>query len=682
MTLPIEMLLTRIGITVPYSLWIAKDELQQVYPLVNRNGMVPPKTKKVFGKPIQVIQEEGRSVIQFTYSQEYRVILLLEGAAVLEGPELELLFDLLYKGYSEYADETGRAKLARIVDSIHYTTASLDLEDVFSNILTHTLDVITNADYGTLWLFDEARGKIICKASEGYRFEEIQQMEFDLGEGPVGHAFAVGDPVLITDPKDIEQDKVKRISEENKQRWGRRVEDITNVRSVIAYPIGVDGRIECVMYLGQMNSEQVLTERDLWLLQIFTAQVGIAIRNAKQFTYIRDLNDKLMQRDAIHATLTELSVRNMGTEKMIEELSRMAGQPLMFADLLMNEMIPASASLPSRVTFNNLLEKIQLEGQAKSMELSPADDVILYPIRSGSVVLGCLIAHSSQKLERLSELVIEQGSVLLALERVQKQNVLAFYYKNQRELFEELIHANDPSILHEKVEALGIRNVGGFAVAMLQVTGCPDPQELEAHIFRVIAALRSSAAGLIQTVFGWQNKVIVVAGVKGPWELTLFERKLEELLIHRSDFKMAYRLHGGIGSLVHETSQIEQTYREAEIALTNPLAGQRNRPLVRYTDIGISRLFTSRNTEEVDKFLTDIFDPLREADRSDGTLEQTLLAYFASNRSTGEAANKLHIHINTLYQRLKKIEETLGLSLKNTDDALQLQLACYLRQRT
>lgn len=682
MTLPIEMLLTRIGITVPYSLWIAKDELQQVYPLVNRNGMVPPKTKKLFGKPIQVIQEEGRSVIQFTYSQEYRVVLLLEGAAVLEGVELELLFDLLYKGYSEYADETGRAKLARIVDSIHYTTASLDLEDVFSNILTHTLDVITNADYGTLWLFDEARGKIICKASEGYRFEEIQQMEFDLGEGPVGHAFAVGDPVLITDPKDIELDKVKRISEENKQRWGRRVEDITNVRSVIAYPIGVDGRIECVMYLGQMNSEQVLTERDLWLLQIFTAQVGIAIRNAKQFTYIRDLNDKLVQRDAIHATLTELSVRNMGTEKMIEELSRMAGQPLVFADLLMNEMIPSSASLPSRVTFNNLLERIQLEGQAKSIELTPAGDVILYPIRSGAVVLGCLIAHSSQKLERLSEVAIEQGSVLLALERVQKQNVLAFYYKNQRELFEELIHANDPSILNEKVEALGIRNVEGFAVAMLQVTDCPDPQELEAHIFRVIAELRSSAAGLIQSVFGWQNKVIVLAGVKGPSELTLFERKLEELLIHRSDFKTDYRLHGGIGSLVHATSQIEQTYREAEIALTNPLAGQRNHPLVRYTDIGISRLFTSRNTEEVGKFLTDIFDPLREADRSDGTLEQTLLAYFASNRSTGEAANKLHIHINTLYQRLKKIEETLGLSLKNTDDALQLQLACYLRQRT
>ncbi|WOV84880.1 helix-turn-helix domain-containing protein [Sporosarcina jeotgali] len=681
MSLPIEALLERIGITVPYSVWIVKDELQQFYPLVNTGDMMPPKTKRTNKRPIEVIQDAGRSVVQFTYSQEYRVVLLVEGDTDLNEIELEMIFDFLHKGYSEYADETGRAKLARIVDSIRYTTASLDLEEVFSHILTHTLDVITNADYGTLWLYDELREKIICKASEGYRFEEIQLMEFELGEGPVGYAFERGTPVIITDPKDFHYEKVKRISPENKKRWGRRVEDITNIRSVIAYPIVVDDRIECVMYLGQINSEQLLTERDLWLLQIFTTQVGIAIRNAKQFASIRELNEKLVQRDAIHATLTELSVRNMGTEKMIDELSKMAGQPLVFADLLINEMIPSTAKLPQGISYKNLLEKIQLEGISKTIILTETGDVVLYPIRSGSVVLGCLISASSKKLERIGELAIEQGSVLLALERVQKQNVLAFYYKTQRELFDELLHAANPDVLKEKVEALGIRNMEGFAVAMLQVTGCSDPQQLEAHVFRLIAELRSSASGFIQTIFGWQNKVIVVAGVTGLSELSFFEKKLEELVVNRSKEDSEYALHGGIGSLVQEPRQIEQSYREAEIALTNPIAGQRNHHLVRYTDIGISRLFTSRNTEEVNKFITDIFDPLRDADRSDGTLEQTLLTFFASNRSAGEAANKLHIHINTLYQRLKKIEETLDLSLKNTDDALQLQLACYLRQR-
>lgn len=677
----IATLYNRMGFKLPYSVWRKTGESSTLEAIVNRSEMTPPAMENMRGKPIQTFQENDEQKVQFTYADDYRVFLVFTENRVVGEDELAVLFDFFYKGYAQFIDVTGRVKLAKIVDSIRYTTASLNLEDVFCNILTHTLEVITNADYGTLWLYDETKKKIVCKASQGYRYEEIRHMEFELGEGPVGHAFEVGTPVLITNPSDLKFDEVKHISKENKQRWGRRVEDITNIRSVIAYPIVVEDRIECVMYLGQMHSEHVLTDRDLWLLQIFTTQVGIAIRNAKQFANIRELNDALVQRDVIHARLTDLSVRNMGTEKMVEELSQMAGQSLVFIDLLMNEMIPAMAILPTGLSFSHLLQIIQKESQAKSIELNTKEGDVVYPIRSGSVVLGCLIAKSPQTLTRLGEVALEQGSAVLALERVQKQNVLAFYYKNQQQLFDELLYTNDPELLNEKAEALGIRNSEGFVVAMLQVTGCSDPQELEAHIFRLIAELRSAAGALVQTVFGWQNKVILLAGVTGTVELGFFERQLDEMLVYRADGRNDYVLHGGIGSLISSYSDIERSYREAEIALTNPLAGKVNHKLVRYTDIGISRLFTSRNTEEVSKFLSDVFQPLREIDRSSGMLEQTLLVYFEKNRSAGEAAETLHIHINTLYQRLKKIEEVLGLSLKNADDVLQLQLACYLRQR-
>lgn len=63
-----------------------------------------------------------------------------------------------------------------------------------------------------------------------------------------------------------------------------------------------------------------------------------------------------------------------------------------------------------------------------------------------------------------------------------------------------------------------------------------------------------------------------------------------------------------------------------------------------------------------------------------GDLERTLLAYIASDRSASKAADKLHIHINTLYQRVKKIEDILGLSFGNQEHMLRMQLACYLRE--
>ena len=44
-----------------------------------------------------------------------------------------------------------------------------------------------------------------------------------------------------------------------------------------------------------------------------------------------------------------------------------------------------------------------------------------------------------------------------------------------------------------------------------------------------------------------------------------------------------------------------------------------------------------------------------------------------------KTAQKLYIHTNTLYQRLKKVEDYLHISLKKPEDLLQVQLACYLK---
>ena len=46
------------------------------------------------------------------------------------------------------------------------------------------------------------------------------------------------------------------------------------------------------------------------------------------------------------------------------------------------------------------------------------------------------------------------------------------------------------------------------------------------------------------------------------------------------------------------------------------------------------------------------------------------LAKFAAN---------LHIHVNTLHQRLKNIEKHLDLSLHNPEDLLKIKIACHLK---
>jgi DNA-binding PucR family transcriptional regulator len=60
------------------------------------------------------------------------------------------------------------------------------------------------------------------------------------------------------------------------------------------------------------------------------------------------------------------------------------------------------------------------------------------------------------------------------------------------------------------------------------------------------------------------------------------------------------------------------------------------------------------------------------------SFKTTLRVYIEENRLVEVTAARLHIHTNTLYVRLRKIEEILGLRLNNSEDWIKVYLACHL----
>ena len=67
-----------------------------------------------------------------------------------------------------------------------------------------------------------------------------------------------------------------------------------------------------------------------------------------------------------------------------------------------------------------------------------------------------------------------------------------------------------------------------------------------------------------------------------------------------------------------------------------------------------------------------------EGARSD--LPQTLRTYVATGCNQAECARRLHVHLNTLKYRLRRIEELTGLDLKDQDDLFYLRLSIELEQ--
>ena len=83
-----------------------------------------------------------------------------------------------------------------------------------------------------------------------------------------------------------------------------------------------------------------------------------------------------------------------------------------------------------------------------------------------------------------------------------------------------------------------------------------------------------------------------------------------------------------------------------------------------------------RDAPEVDAFVDEQLGPLlSDGSARSRTLLETLEAYLAAGASKAVAARALHLERQSLYLRLRRIEELLGVSLDDEDAVLGLHLA-------
>ncbi|GIN12803.1 hypothetical protein J26TS2_26700 [Shouchella clausii] len=119
-------------------------------------------------------------------------------------------------------------------------------------------------------------------------------------------------------------------------------------------------------------------------------------------------------------------------------------------------------------------------------------------------------------------------------------------------------------------------------------------------------------------------------------------------------------------------TDVASSYREAVLAVE--MKG--DAPLVRYQDLGCRRLWPSLDEQTKRDFVIDYLQPLLDLEPD---YMATLAALIENGRSARQqTAKQLHIHVNTLYQRVKRIEQVLGISFQNERQWLQLMIAYEL----
>lgn len=678
--------LKSINIDSPYKIWTRSSKSQKYKLIVQSDTLCKiaqktPPNESSYQQPFQQFGEKDRVHIYFEYPNSFQLVLSIFDSILLEENDLNILYYLLYPYYSNFAIDNSQYKLDKVIESTRDASSSLNLDELFERILSNALDVIPNADLGSLWMFDSESERIICKASVSNVSEGVRNMRFEIGEGPIGYTYESERAVLINNVKDLKSYNFRRFSPENLHYWRNQTSDLKTVKSILTCPIVINNQIECVMFFKQSSSDSPLSKQDLELLRVFSSQVGIAIKNARQYTDLKNLNNILLKRDEIHGTLTDLSLQNKGEKKVILEIEKIIDKPITFIDLIENKCIPSRDKLPNNLTFKELYNILGKENETNFYKLTKNKKTTheIYPIRTDSIILGCLIIEiNGDPLGELDHLTLEQGNSVLALELFKKLQLVEFYYKNKRQAFNSMLRSKDQTTILQKATSLGIKEKSNIAALIFQFTNYTDSQVLNAQIHRLISQQKSIFPFLIQTVFGYHNQVILIVNINDDHAKSSLLSQLEDIVNLWSN-NTSTRLSVGMGSVYESITQISKSYKEAEAAISYQIARE-NKGVVEYADIGVNRLFIDQDAEVIGKFVDEVFKPLREFDHPDNVLTETLLTYFDTNRSASETALKLHIHVNTLYQRLKKVEDILKISLKNPENSLRLQLACYLQK--
>jgi purine catabolism regulator len=94
------------------------------------------------------------------------------------------------------------------------------------------------------------------------------------------------------------------------------------------------------------------------------------------------------------------------------------------------------------------------------------------------------------------------------------------------------------------------------------------------------------------------------------------------------------------------------------------------------------QLVAPRSVAEAEFLVERVLGPLRTYDRSHRSdLEQTLQVFLEENRSWQRAAERLHVHKQTLVYRIRQVETLTGRDLSRTGDVARLWLALEASQR-
>ena len=542
-----------------------------------------------------------------------------------------------------------------------------DLDDVLRAIVIRARKLL-GTDVAYLSLHDEHAGDTSMRVTAGSVSAEFQRVRLGMGEGLGGLVAQTSSPYATAD-----------YFNDDRFRHTRAIDSAVHDEGLVAIlgvPLLVNGKVIGVLFASD-RSVRPFTRDELALLGSLATHAAIAIESANQLAetkaalaelaeasrVIREHSAAVERAAEAHEALTGLLLRGAGVGELAASVSDLLGGTVCLTDDQGRVLHGAEADARGPG-----VQAAAAQSERTGRAVLAAGRWVA-AIQAGGEPLGTLTFRGPADLDKADQRILERAAMVTALRLLTERSVREAEYQVRGELLTDLLDA----VGRPDPDAAGLRERARRLSADLDA----------AHVLVVARAedadrrrLVSAASHLAATRHGLAGEragtiVLLLPGT----EPTGTARDV----VHHLHAAIQRPVTAGAAGPAFGPLAVAALFEEAQRCLGALLALGRIGDGACAADLGFVGLLLGGG--RVPGFVEAVLGPVLEYDaRRQTDLLRTLEAYFACGGNLMRAKDRLHVHVNTVTQRLERIGKLLGADWQAPDRALELQLALRLHR--
>ncbi|GGV40876.1 helix-turn-helix domain-containing protein [Streptomyces spectabilis] len=560
------------------------------------------------------------------------------------------------------------AELSALFDTASDLAALSDLDAVLRAIVRRAR-LLLRTDVAYLTLNDPVEGDTFMRVTDGCASATFQQLRLGMGEGLGGLVAQTARPYASADYRaDIRFQHTRAIDTAVGEE---------GLRGILGVPLRVGSRVIGVLYAAD-RSPRDFTPDQIALLASLADHAAVAIDSARLLEETRaalvELNaatatahaqsEALRRAAETHDRLTDIVLRGGDVADVAAEIAALLDGGLVIQDADGTELARVGAAAPTPPARG-------IAASRSGGRAVPDDGVWVSAVLAGPELLGSIALGGRPDLTDSDRRLFERASLDTALLLLLRRTVAEAEDRVRGELLDDLLtaaHATDPrraETLALRARRLGVDLTEPTAVLVLH--GEPDLRaRLATRAIRHARTLRGLAGPL-------GGHVVLLAPTAEPGPLAArLAAELGEAL--------GAPVTVGAAGPATGPAPLPAAHAEALRCLQALTALGRTGEGASLPDLGFVGVLLGDRTD-VAGYVHRVLGPVLDYDTRRGTdLVRTLEAYFDQGASLSRAKDVLHVHVNTVVQRLDRTARLLGADWNSPARALELQLALRLNR--